>query len=175
MTSLILGHFMNRVVDGIKAGSLGILGNAELILACTSLSSSTLLQVGLGIPNALTQELSKTTGMVGLLKSITLESLSNLGIALTIGLTSHCQIHTDLTALPIEMVTEVVNHLLAHTLGFAVTDTMNGSIGNITILLQFRELGSRSLTNRALLRCSIAFIDISTNGANKLFLHNPWF
>ena len=112
MTSLILGHFMNRVVDGIKAGSLGILGNAELILACTSLSSSTLLQVGLGIPNALAQELSKTTGMVGLLKSITLESLSNLGIALTIGLTSHCQIHTNLTTLTIEMVAQVVDHFL---------------------------------------------------------------
>ena len=50
--------------------------------------------------------------MFCLLESIALESLSNLGIALTIGLTRHCQIHTYLATLTIEMVAQVVNHLL---------------------------------------------------------------
>ena len=59
MTGLVLGHLVNGIVDSIETSSLGILGDAELILASTSLSSSTLLQIGLGIPNALAQELSK--------------------------------------------------------------------------------------------------------------------
>ena len=43
VASLVLSHFVNGVVDGIEAGSLGVLGNAELVFASTSLSSSTLL------------------------------------------------------------------------------------------------------------------------------------
>ena len=60
MTSLVLGHLMHSVVDCIEASSLGVLGNTELILASTSLCSSALLQVGLGIPYDLAQQLSKT-------------------------------------------------------------------------------------------------------------------
>ena len=59
MAGLILSHFVNCIVDGIEASSLGVLSDAELILASTSLSGSTLLQIGLGIPYALTQQLSK--------------------------------------------------------------------------------------------------------------------
>ena len=59
MTSLVLSHLMNSVVDSIEASSLGILSDAELIFASTSLSSSTLLQVSLGVPYALAQQLSK--------------------------------------------------------------------------------------------------------------------
>ena len=59
MTGLILCHLVNGIVDSVEASSLGILGNAELILASTSLSSSTLLQIGFGIPYALAQQLSK--------------------------------------------------------------------------------------------------------------------
>ena len=59
MTGLVLSHFVNGVVDGIETGSLGILGNAELVLASTSFSSSALLQIGLGIPYNLAQQLSK--------------------------------------------------------------------------------------------------------------------
>ena len=60
VTSLVLGHLMNGVVDSVETSSLGILGNTELVLAGTSLGSSALLQVGLGIPNNLTQQLSET-------------------------------------------------------------------------------------------------------------------
>ena len=67
MTSLVLGHLVNGVVNSVETGSFGILGNAELVLAGTSLGSSTFLQIRLGIPNALAQQLSETAGMVGLL------------------------------------------------------------------------------------------------------------
>ena len=55
MTRLVLCHLVNSIVDSIETSSLGVLGNTELILASTCLSSSTLLQVGLGIPYALSQ------------------------------------------------------------------------------------------------------------------------
>ena len=54
VTSLILGHLVNGVMNSIEAGSLGVLGNAELVFTSTSLSSSTLLQIGLRIPYTLT-------------------------------------------------------------------------------------------------------------------------
>ena len=60
MTGLVLGHLMNGVVDSIETSGLGILGNTELILAGTSLSSGALLKVRLGIPYALTQQFCET-------------------------------------------------------------------------------------------------------------------
>ena len=110
--------------------------------------------------------------MVGLLESITLESLGNLWIALAIGLTSHSQILAYLAALAVEVCTQVVNHFLANTLGLAVANAVNGGVSGLTLVLQFRELRCGSLTDWALLRSSIAFVDITTNGANELFLHS---
>ena len=78
--------------------------------------------------------------MVGLFESVALEGLGNLGITLTIGLTSHSQIHTNLTTLTIEVCTQVVDHFLTNSLGLAVTNLMNGGISHISIILQFREL-----------------------------------
>ena len=140
VTGLVLGHLVNSVVDGVETGGLGVLGDTELILAGTSLSSGTLLQVRLRIPDTLTQQFSETTGVVSLLESIALEGLGNLGIALTVSLTGHGQIHTDLAALTIEVVTQVLNHLLTDTFGLAVTNLMNGGIGHVGIILQLREL-----------------------------------
>ena len=172
MTGLILCHFMNGIMDSVETCSLSVLSNAELIFASTSLSSSTLLQIGLSIPNALAQQFCETRSMVSLLKSITLESLGNLRIALAIGLTSHCEVHTDFATLAIEVVAQVLNHLFADTLGLTITNLMNGGVGHISIFLQFRELRGRSLTDGALLGSRIAFVNITTNGADKLFLHN---
>ena len=112
VTSLVLSHLVNGVVDSIEAGSLGVLGDTELVLAGTSLSGSSLLKVCLGVPYALTQQLCETRSVVSLLKGLALESLSDFGIALAVSLTSHSQIHTNLTALTIEVVAQVVNHLL---------------------------------------------------------------
>ena len=55
MTSLILSHLVNSVVDSIETSSLSILSDTELIFASTSLGSSTLLKVSLGIPYELTK------------------------------------------------------------------------------------------------------------------------
>ena len=135
MTSLVLRHLMHSVVDRIEASHLCVLSNTELILASTSLGSSALLQIRLGIPYALTQQLSKLGSVLSLLECIALERLGDLGITLTISLTTHGQIHTNLTALTIEVVTQVVDHLLAYTLGLTVTNLMNSSERHLTIVL----------------------------------------
>ena len=59
MTRLILGHLVDGIVDGIESGSLSVLGDAELVLAGTSLGSGTLLQIGLRVPNAFAKQLGK--------------------------------------------------------------------------------------------------------------------
>ena len=137
VTSLILGHFMNGIVDSVKTGGLGVLGNAELVFTSTSLSGSTLFQIGLRIPYTLTQQLGKTAGVVCLLESIALECLSYLRITFTVCLTGHCQIHTNLATLTVEVVAQVLNHLFTYSLGLAVTNAVNGSVGSLTLVLQF--------------------------------------
>jgi hypothetical protein len=54
----------------------------------------------------------------------------------------------------------------------AIAQTVDSSVCHIALLLQFREFGGRSLTDGALLGSSIAFVDISTNGADEFLLHN---
>ena len=135
MTSLVLRHLVHSVVDRIEASHLCVLSDTELILASTSLGSSALLQIRLGIPYALTQQLSKLGSVLSLLECIALKRLGDLGITLTISLTTHGQIHTNLTALTIEVVTQVVDHLLAYTLGLAVTNLMNSSERHLTTVL----------------------------------------
>jgi hypothetical protein len=90
--------------------------------------------------------------MIGLLECIALECFSNLRITLSVSLASHSQIHTNLTALTIEVIAQVVDHLLGYTLGLTIANTMNSSVCHIAIVLKLRELRSRSLTDRALLR-----------------------
>ena len=60
MTGLVLSHLVDGVVDSVETSGFGILGDTELILTGTSLSSSALLKVGLGIPYALTQQFCET-------------------------------------------------------------------------------------------------------------------
>ena len=55
VASLVLSHFVNCIVDGIRTLLLSELGNAELILACTLLSSDTSLEIALCITQNLTQ------------------------------------------------------------------------------------------------------------------------
>ncbi len=75
--------------------------------------------------------------MISLLKCIALEGLCYLGITLTVCLTGHCQIHTNFTTLTVEVIAQVLNHLLTHSLRLAVTNLVNGSISHIGIIFEF--------------------------------------
>ena len=96
MASLVLSHLMNGVVDSVRALLLSQLSDAELVLASTLLGSDASLEIALSVAQYLAQELSETASVVSLLVSIALVSLCYLRIALTVGLTSHSEIHTNL-------------------------------------------------------------------------------
>lgn len=60
VTSLVLGHFVYGIVDGVEVEFLGALGYTHLVGVGTCLGSHTGLEVLLGVPYALTEELSET-------------------------------------------------------------------------------------------------------------------
>ena len=80
MTSLILCHLVNSIMDRIKVGSLGSLCYIHLTCTCTTFCLGTLLQISLGVPDNIAYQLSETTCVVCLLESIALEAaLASLG------------------------------------------------------------------------------------------------
>ena len=57
---------MNGVVDGIKVLGLGEFGDAELVLTGSSLGVHAFLQIGLGVPHDLAQQLGELGCVLGL-------------------------------------------------------------------------------------------------------------
>ena len=83
MTSLILTHLVNCVMDCIEVLLLCKLCDAELVLACSLLSEHSLLYVSLGVPYYLAKKLSELCRMLSLFPSVSLECLCNLRITLS--------------------------------------------------------------------------------------------
>ena len=68
VTSLIAGHLMHGVVDGIEAGGLGALGEVELAGGGAVLGLNAHLEVLLGgVGDDLAEELGELGGVLGLL------------------------------------------------------------------------------------------------------------
>ena len=119
MASLVLGHLMNGVMDSIEVQCFGTLGDAQFVLTCTGFCQHTLLHIGLGVPNDITQQLGKLGAMLGLFKGILTECCGNLRITLAVSLTGHRQIHAYFSSLAHEMSVQVFLHLLVAVLGHA--------------------------------------------------------
>ena len=102
--------------------------------------------------------------MIGLLVGVALVCLSDLGIALTLSHTGHCQIHADLAALALEVGAQAIDDLLRNALSLADAHDVLGDIGVAGLL---DESGSGSLADRALLG-DAALSDVTTDGANVL-------
>ena len=171
MTSLVLSHFVNGVVDGIQVEGLGTSSDTLLVGASTRLSVHALLQVGLRIPYAVAQQLSKLRSVLSLFPSIALEGVSYFRITFAVSLTAHGQVHTNFGAFTHEVVVQVLDHLVVATFSYA--DDMFVSKGQRTagsLFNYLNELAGRSLTQGALLGSSIAFIDVAANCTSK-FLH----
>ena len=96
MACLILAHLMNSVMDSIEVLLLSESCDPHLVLACSLLSKHSLLNVGLGVPYALSEELSELSCMLSLLPCISLECLSDLRITLSVCLTAHSEVHSYL-------------------------------------------------------------------------------
>ena len=78
--SLVLGHLMDGIVDGIQVQGLCLLGQVHLAGAGTALGLGTHHQVLLGaVGHDLAQQLGKAGCMVSFLISVALVSLGDLG------------------------------------------------------------------------------------------------
>ena len=158
---------MDGIVDSVQIQRLSLLGQVHLTGAGTALGLGTHHQVLLGaVGHDLAQQLCKAGCVVSLFVSIALVGLGDLGVALTLCHASHSQIHTDLTALALEVCAQTINDLLRHALCLADANNMLGDVGVAGL---FHKSGSGSLANGAL-SGDLTLSDITTNGAN-VFLH----
>lgn len=74
VASFVLGHLVNGVVDGVVAELLGSCGDGELAFAGTGLGLVTLLKVGLGVPDNVTEKLGELGGVLSFLESVPLNA-----------------------------------------------------------------------------------------------------
>ena len=163
-------------MDGIEIVLLCKLCKLELTGGRAVLGINAHLKILLGgVGDDLAQELCKLCGVFCLLKTGLLPVESYLGITLTGSNTSHCQIHTDLGALALEVCAQTADDLLLNLGGnicaklLADTNNVLGSPG-LVIGLE-RELAAGNLALGAELGGRIAFVNIAAYGANP-FLHN---
>ena len=113
MTSLVPGHLVDGVVDGVQAVLLGAGGQVELALGGAELAVHPPGQVGLGVGlhvglQLLAQELGELGGVLGLLIGGLLPVEAHLGIALAMGDAGHAEVHADLGALAGEVGVELL-------------------------------------------------------------------
>ena len=169
VASLVLGHFVNGVVDGVEVSLLGVGGDAHLVGVGAGFSHHALVEVGLGVPHAVTEELGELGGVLGLFPSVALEGFGDFGIPLAVGLTRHCQVHTDLGALTHEMGVEVLDHLGIAALGhadFVLGNELESLLGG-----QFLELRLGSAAERALFGSLVTFVNVAAHCADKFLCH----
>ena len=104
--------------------------------------------------------------MLGLFPGSLFPVQTDLRIAFAVRHSGHGQVHTNLAALAVKILTQTVYDLGIHTLGHA--DYMLGSPGHLAVHLF--KLGSRRLTNGAELGSLVALMNITADGAN-IFRH----
>ena len=131
-------HFVNSVVDSIQTFSLGALGDFHLAVAGTAFCFCTLFEVGLGVPYAVANELGEAAGVVCLFESIALECFGDFGIALTVCLTRHGEIHAHLGAFAFEVSLQTFHDVFGATFGNA--DDVFGDIYALFLSFYFLEL-----------------------------------
>ena len=169
VASLVASHLMNGVMDRVKVQLFCTFGNILFVLASTGLSHHTFLKVRLGIPNELTEQLSEARSVISLLECVTAESLSDLRIALAVGLTSHSQILSYFGALTHKVCTQtIVDDRILYVLSyakhmFASPYEAFALVGNFPLNDLFAL--------RATLRCLGALVYITTDRANKFLVH----
>ena len=176
VAGFVLGHLMNGVVDRVIAELLRALRDRELGGAGALFGVGAHGDVLLGrVGEDLAEKLRELGGVLGLLESVALERLGDLGIALALGLAGHREIHADLGALAGEVILEALSNLgvidLAGAYGVLARPDLLARLDSLLL-----ELGAGNSALRALLRRSVTFIYIPANGADpSLHFKFPFF
>jgi hypothetical protein len=113
--------------------------------------------------------------VLSLFVSCLLPVKADLGIAFTVCNASHCQVHTDLGALALEVCAQAANDLFADVFGNAFTENLADAdymfcCPGLFLGLQ-GELLTGDIADGALLGGSVAFMNVTTYGAYP-FCHN---
>ena len=98
----------------------------------------------------------------------TFECICNFGITFTIGLTAHCQIHTNFGALSHKVILQTLKNLGINTFGNAY-NMFIGKLQVAFLFYDFYELVSTYLTHRTLCGRSITLMYVSANSTSPLF------
>ena len=168
VTSLVTSHFVNGVVDRIQIQCLSTLCKVSLACSCTVLGVYSHLQVLLGgVGEHLTQQLCKLCSVLCFLISCLFPVQTDLGIALAMSNSCHCQVHTNLHALAVEVGAEIFHNIFGSTLCYA--NDMLSSPSLFAGLFLYHILAA----NGALCRGIVAFINITANGT-YVFCHNKY-
>ena len=170
MTSLVASHLVNGVVNGVKVLSLSKLSDAELILASSCFSVHSLLKVSLSVPHHFTEQLGKLSGMLSLFPSVALKRLGDFGISFAVGLTTHCKVHTHLTALAIEVVFQTLKDFGVYSLSHS--KLMLCYKLQAFVLFKFFKLLSRDFTLRTPFGRCISLVYVTAHCAYPFFCHN---
>ena len=157
-------------MDSIVVELLCLGSDGELALACTSLSLNAFLKIGLGIPYYITEKLCKFRCVLGLFESISLESLCDFRIALTLCLAAHCQIHADFGALSHEVGLQTLMDLRVAT--FGNTYYMFAGPASLAFFLYLDEFVSLCMAYRALCRWILTFVNVTAYETSEFLFHN---
>ena len=169
MAGFVFCHLVNGVVDGVVAQFLCAGGEVQFALAGTGLCVSPLLEVCLGVPDNLSKKLCELGGVLCLLKGIAPEGGGDSRVALAVCLPAHCQVHTNLRALSVEVVAESL-HYFSVFYNAVLEVVLTGEA-----FLTFNDLFEFFLFSAALraeLRRVLSFIYIAANHTSEFLFHN---
>ena len=170
VTGLVFRHLVDGVMDRIVVELFCLGSDGELALACTGLSLNAFLKIGLGVPYYITEKLCEFCSMLCLFESISLESLCDFRIALTLCLTAHCQIHAYLGALSHEVGLQALMNLRVATFGNAYY--MFAGPASLAFFLYLDEFVSLCMAYRALCRWILTLINVTAYETSEFLFHN---
>ena len=169
MAGFVFCHFVNRVVDGVIAQFLGFGGNCQLALAGTGFRHHSLVQVGLGVPDNLSEELGELGCVLCLLESVALEGIGNLRVSLALRLAAHCQVHSNLGAFSVEVVTQALHYFLVFY--YSVLEVVLTGPAE-AVVHYFNEFFFLCAALGTELRRVLSFIYVTANETSEFLFHN---
>ena len=175
---------MDGVVDGIQTVALGAGSQVELALGSAELAVNAPCQVlaggsgHVGLQSG-AQQLGKLGGVLSLFVSGLFPVQTDLGVTLAVGDPGHAQVHTDLTALAVEVGLQLLQDIslvLSGDIGVVGNSLLIDAqlmLSGQLVIFHDLELGTVDLADGALkaLGHCFTFVDITANGADEL-LHN---
>ena len=169
MAGFVFCHFVNGVVDGVVAQLLGFGGYCKLAFAGACLSLGPFLEVGLGVPYDLSQELGEFCCVLSLFECVALEGDGYSGISLAVCLAGHCQVHSNFRAFAVEVVTESLHYLFIFN--YTVLEVVLAGESGI-LRFNFYEFFFLGAALGAELRSFLSLIYVTADQASEFLFHN---